>query len=51
MLDMGYCMHDDLVKGFEGYPTLEDMLDQLGTRFDQIHPSLKSSEPKGDITK
>jgi len=42
MLTMWYCMHDDLVRGFEGYPTVEDMWDQLGIRFDQVHPALKT---------
>jgi len=35
-------MHDDLVRGFEGYPTIEDMWDQLGIQFDHIHPPLKT---------
>ena len=43
MLAMRYCMHDDLIMGFEGYPTVKDMWYQLRIRFDQIHLSLKTS--------
>jgi len=43
MLAMWYYMHDDLVRGFKGYLTVEDMWDQLGIWFDQIHPLLKTS--------
>ena len=42
MLTMWHSMHDDLMRGFKGYTTVEDMWDPLGIQFDQIHPLLKT---------
>ena len=56
MLTMWYCIYDVLAKRFESYPTIEEMWDQLGIWFDQIHPPRKTPNlrvvlPKGQTVK
>ena len=51
MLAMWYCMHDDLVRGFKGYLTVEDLWISLTSNFDQIHPLLKTLNLRMVLTK
>ena len=37
MLTMWYYMHDNLVRGFKSYPTVEDMWVQHSIQFVQTH--------------
>ena len=51
ILAMWYCIHDDLVRGFKGYLTVEDLWNQLDIQFSPDSFPSQNSKPKDDSSK